>query len=56
MAHGDPFDGFPVGGLLELVRDLITFAYRHFIAESVENNPMKPCHRKHCNVASDGCA
>lgn len=33
MAHGDPFDGLPVGGLLELVRDLITFAYRHFIAE-----------------------
>jgi hypothetical protein len=33
MAHGDPFDGFPVGGLLELVRDLITFAYRSFIAE-----------------------
>lgn len=33
MAHGDPFDGLPVGGLLELVRDLITFAYRGFIAE-----------------------
>ncbi len=56
MAHGDPFDGLPIGGLLELVRDLITFAYRHFIAESAENNPMKPFHRKHCNVASDGCA
>ena len=28
MAHGDPFDGFPVGGLLELVRDLIGYAYR----------------------------
>jgi hypothetical protein len=28
LAHGDPFDGFPVGGLLELVRDLIEFIYR----------------------------
>ncbi|SAL09846.1 hypothetical protein AWB64_00207 [Caballeronia sordidicola] len=33
MAHGDPFDGFPVGGLLELVRDLITFAFRNFSVE-----------------------
>lgn len=32
-AHGDPFDGFPTGGLLELVRDLIGFAYRHYLAE-----------------------
>jgi nitrogen fixation protein len=28
LAHGDPFDGLPTGGLLELVRDLINFAYR----------------------------
>jgi hypothetical protein len=28
QAHGDPFDGFPVAGLLELVRDLIEYAYR----------------------------
>jgi hypothetical protein len=34
LAHGDPFDGFPTGGLLELVRDLINFAYRHYIAEA----------------------
>ena len=27
-AHGDPFDGFPRSGLLELVRDLIDYAYR----------------------------
>lgn len=27
QAHGDPFDGFPVAGLLELVRDLIAYAY-----------------------------
>ncbi len=27
-AHGDPFDGFPWSGLLELVRDLIEYAYR----------------------------
>jgi hypothetical protein len=28
LAHGYPFDGFPNGGLLELVRDLIDYAYR----------------------------
>ncbi len=28
LAHGYPFDGFPYGGLLELVRDLIEYAYR----------------------------
>lgn len=33
LAHGDPFDGLPTGGLLELVRDLINFAYRDYIAE-----------------------
>ena len=26
-------DGLPTGGLLELVRDLIGFAYRHYLAE-----------------------
>ena len=31
QAHGDPFDGFPYGGLLELVRDLIHYAYRDMI-------------------------
>lgn len=35
-AHGDPFDGLPVGGLLELIRDLITYAYRDMIAEAAE--------------------
>jgi hypothetical protein len=44
MAHGDPLDGLPVGGLLELVRDLITFAYRHFIAESDNANRGTPVH------------
>lgn len=34
LAHGDPFDGLPTGGLLELVRDLINFAYRHYLAEA----------------------
>lgn len=34
MAHGDPFDGLPVGGLLELVRDLINYAYRDYIASA----------------------
>ena len=28
LAHGDPFDAMPCGGLLELVRDLIVYAYR----------------------------
>ena len=31
IAHGDPFDGDPVGGLLEVVRDLIHYAYRDMI-------------------------
>lgn len=34
LAHGDPFDGFPTGGLLELVRDLINYAYRQYLAEA----------------------
>lgn len=33
-AHGDPFDGLPTGGLLELIRDLINFAYGHYVAEA----------------------
>lgn len=36
QAHGDPFDGFPIGGLLELVRDLIEYAYRDLIRGSVQ--------------------
>ncbi|WP_293682825.1 hypothetical protein [uncultured Phenylobacterium sp.] len=35
MAHGDPFEGLPVGGLLELVRDLIEYAYREFPQKTV---------------------
>jgi len=34
LAHGDPFEGLPTGGLLELVRDLINFAYRDYVAEA----------------------
>jgi hypothetical protein len=34
-AHGYPFDGFPWAGLLELVRDLIEYAYRDFGRRSV---------------------
>lgn len=34
MAHGDPFDGLPTSGLLELVRDLIMFAYRAYLTEA----------------------
>ncbi len=33
LAHGDPFDGLPTSGLIELVRDLIHFAYRSYIKE-----------------------
>lgn len=33
LAHGDPFDELPTGGLLELVSDLINYAYRHYLAE-----------------------
>ncbi len=33
-AHGYPFDGFPWAGLLELVRDLIDYAYRDFTQHS----------------------
>lgn len=32
-AHGDPFDNMPCAGLIEVVRDLIEYAYRHFIEE-----------------------
>lgn len=34
LAHGDPFEGLATGGLLEMIRDLINFAYRHHIAEA----------------------
>jgi len=34
LAHGDPFDASPVAGLLELVRDLINYAYRGYLAEA----------------------
>lgn len=33
-AHGDSFAGLPAGGLLELARDLINYAYRGHIAEA----------------------
>jgi hypothetical protein len=33
LAHGYPFDGLPSSGLLEVVRDLIDYAYRDMIAE-----------------------
>ena len=32
-AHGDPFDNMPCAGLIEVVRDLIEYAYRQFIEE-----------------------
>ncbi len=33
LAHGNPLDCMPWGGLLELVHDLIEYAYRDWIAE-----------------------
>jgi len=33
-AHGYPFDGFPWAGMLELVRDLVEYAYRHSLQHS----------------------
>lgn len=33
LAHGDPFDGLPWGDLLELVRNLIEYAYRSYLQE-----------------------
>lgn len=34
MAHGSTFHSLPVGGLLELVRDLIEYAYRDYYREA----------------------
>jgi hypothetical protein len=34
-AHGDPFDGFLWAGMLELIRDLIEYAYRDFVPDQV---------------------
>jgi hypothetical protein len=39
QAHGDPFDGLPYGGLLELVRDLIAYAYRDLPIRAVPELP-----------------
>lgn len=36
LAHGDPFDGMATGGLLELARDLIDYAYRDYIAQAAQ--------------------
>ncbi|PPK41730.1 hypothetical protein B0G57_12659 [Trinickia symbiotica] len=33
LAHGDPFDGLPWSGLLELIPDLIEYAYRSYLLE-----------------------
>lgn len=34
MAHGDPFDGAPVTGLLHLVRDLVHVSYRDYLRDA----------------------
>ena len=41
LAHGAPFGGLPWPGLLELVRDLIEYAYRDFISESTRPHDSK---------------
>ena len=42
LAHGDPFDGFPWSGLLELVRDLIHYAYCGYLAEAKGTSGFSP--------------
>lgn len=37
LAHGDPFDGFPQAGLIEIVRDLLHYVYRDAIAQYDRN-------------------
>ena len=37
LAHGDPFESLPGCGLLELIRDLIHYAYRNLIAASLKS-------------------
>ena len=43
LAHGDPFEGLPTGGLLELVRDLINFVYRDYVAETARLGVLDAC-------------
>jgi hypothetical protein len=50
LAHGDPFDGLPTGGLLELVRDLINFAYRHYIGEAAGLGIADPLSASPCTI------
>jgi hypothetical protein len=40
-AHGTPFDSMPVSGLIEVIRDLIEYAYRDFINERRGQRPPK---------------
>ncbi len=39
LAHGNPFDCMPWGRLLELVHDLIEYAYRDSIAKEAVEEP-----------------
>lgn len=41
LAHGAPFGGFPWAGLLELVRDLIDYAYRDRERSHIDNAILK---------------
>jgi len=40
LAHGDPFDGLSTSGLIELVRDLIMFAYRNYLSKRPSAAPL----------------
>jgi hypothetical protein len=53
QAHGDPFDGLPYGGLLELVRDLIAYAYRDFLRAGLTATPPMNSNTEHQNPASE---
>ncbi len=39
-AHGAPIDGFPQAGLLELILDLIDYAYRNFDGGQDRQTPL----------------
>lgn len=43
LAHGEPLEGWPWAGLLEIVKDLIEYAYRARIAEVRANPDLLRC-------------
>ena len=53
LAHGDPFDGLPWSGLLELVCDLINYAYRDLIAATGSSNNLAAQRRSSSTQGTD---